>query len=91
MHLVFWAGENIATRLGCASAGRLGGLGFDVDAISAVEGGGGGALPCSSDDALQLVEVDRRRRSKSMERGCGAALWLIGSLLELLGRCAFLG
>ena len=24
-----------------------------------------------------------------MERGCGAALWLIGSLLELLERCAF--
>ena len=80
MHLVFWVGENIATRLGCAPAGRLGGLGwvFDVDAISAVEGGGG-ALPCSSDDSLQLVEVDRRRRSNSLE------------LLELLERCAFLG
>ena len=45
MHLVFWVGENIATRLGCAPAGRLGGLGFDVDAISAVGGWGGG---CSS-------------------------------------------
>ena len=53
MHLVFWVGENIATRLGCAPAGRLGGLGFDVDAISAV-GGWGGALPCSSDDSVGM-------------------------------------
>ena len=42
--------------LGCAPAGRLGGLGWvvAVDAISVVDGGGGGggALPCSNDDSL---------------------------------------
>ena len=63
--------------------GRLGRMGwvFDVDAISAVEGGGGSSNKCSSDDSLQLVEVDRRRWSKFMECGRGAAVSPNGSLL----------